>query len=111
MEAGAENCYSHTSSFTGTPQRRDDTRSVLCPPVLSHPSMHALSTSLDGLIVLESDVFEDERGFLLEAWSQRAFQQATGVDAQFVQDNLSGSWKMCCVDSTISFHPVHRASW
>jgi dTDP-4-dehydrorhamnose 3,5-epimerase len=55
--------------------------------------MHALSTSLDGLLILESTVFEDERGFLLEAWSQRAFRQATGVDAQFLQDNLSGSWK------------------
>lgn len=53
--------------------------------------MHALATSLEGVLVLEPTVFEDERGFFLETWNEQGFAQTTGVDARFVQDNQSGS--------------------
>ncbi|MGH8704536.1 MAG: dTDP-4-dehydrorhamnose 3,5-epimerase, partial [Burkholderiales bacterium] len=36
-------------------------------------------------------VFADERGFFLETYNRRAFAQATGLDAEFVQDNHSRS--------------------
>jgi len=53
--------------------------------------MQALATSLEGVFILEPAVFHDERGFFLESWNRRAFVESTGVDADFVQDNHSGS--------------------
>jgi dTDP-4-dehydrorhamnose 3,5-epimerase len=53
--------------------------------------MQALDTSLDGVLILEPSVFEDERGYFVETWNQRRFAETTGVDAEFVQDNQSGS--------------------
>ncbi len=55
------------------------------------PVMQALATSLDGVLVLEPTVLEDERGFFLETWNERRFAETTGVDVRFVQDNQSGS--------------------
>lgn len=46
---------------------------------------------LDGLVVLQSEVFEDERGFLVVPWSRSQFDQAVGPATDFVQDNHSGS--------------------
>jgi dTDP-4-dehydrorhamnose 3,5-epimerase len=53
--------------------------------------MRAVSTPIDGLLVLEPQVFGDERGFFTESWNQRTFDTVTGVQAQFVQDNHSRS--------------------
>jgi len=47
-------------------------------------------TELPGLFIIEPKVFGDERGFFLETWS-RARYAASGVDIDFVQDNLSKS--------------------
>ena len=38
-------------------------------------------------------MFGDERGFFFESFNQRDFNQATGIDATFVQDNHSKSAK------------------
>jgi dTDP-4-dehydrorhamnose 3,5-epimerase len=53
--------------------------------------MKALATALPGVLLLQPRVFADTRGFFLESFNQRAFAQATGVDAPFVQDNHSRS--------------------
>jgi dTDP-4-dehydrorhamnose 3,5-epimerase len=53
--------------------------------------MQALSTPMDGLLVLEPKVFGDERGFFTESWNQRTFEAVTGVSTTFVQDNHSRS--------------------
>jgi dTDP-4-dehydrorhamnose 3,5-epimerase len=50
----------------------------------------ALPTELDGLVVVEPDVFGDERGFLLETYSESKWR-ALGIDVDFVQDNHSRS--------------------
>lgn len=50
-------------------------------------------TAIPGVLILEPRVFGDERGFLLESFNQRAFNEATGLDVQFVQDNHSRSAK------------------
>jgi dTDP-4-dehydrorhamnose 3,5-epimerase len=42
-------------------------------------------------LLLEPLVFNDERGFLMEAWNVRAFRTEVKLDAQFVQDNQSRS--------------------
>lgn len=48
-------------------------------------------TALAGVLVLEPRRFGDDRGFFLESFNQRAFNEATGLDVQFVQDNHSRS--------------------
>jgi dTDP-4-dehydrorhamnose 3,5-epimerase len=53
--------------------------------------MQTLATSLDGVLILEPTVFRDERGFFLETWNRRAFEEVTGETSEFVQDNHSGS--------------------
>ena len=55
--------------------------------------MKVVATDLPGVLILEPRVFEDARGFFFESWNRRAFLEATGVDAVFVQDNHSRSVK------------------
>lgn len=54
--------------------------------------MNIIPTSLEGLLILEPNVFEDNRGYFLEMHNQNRLQTA-GIDAVFVQDNLSCSKK------------------
>ena len=53
--------------------------------------MKAIETRLPEVLILEPRVFGDERGFFLESFNQRAFEHATGLNRQFVQDNHSRS--------------------
>ena len=53
--------------------------------------MRATPTAIAGVLVIEPKVFADERGFFFESYNERAFAQATGVTAKFVQDNHSRS--------------------
>jgi dTDP-4-dehydrorhamnose 3,5-epimerase len=53
--------------------------------------MHAVRTPIDGLVMLEPRVFGDERGFFLESYNQRSFEQLVGFAPAFVQDNHSKS--------------------
>ncbi len=48
-------------------------------------------TALAEVLILEPKVFGDDRGFFFESFNQRDFQQATGLDVNFVQDNHSKS--------------------
>lgn len=50
-------------------------------------------TALPEVLVLQPQVFGDERGFFLESFNQRDFRAATGFEVQFVQDNHSRSVK------------------
>jgi dTDP-4-dehydrorhamnose 3,5-epimerase len=43
------------------------------------------------VLIIEPKVFGDERGFFYESFNAKAFAEATGVTAQFVQDNHSRS--------------------
>jgi dTDP-4-dehydrorhamnose 3,5-epimerase len=53
--------------------------------------MKAVPTALPGVLLLEPQVHEDARGFLMESYNRRSFEQATGCDVTFVQDNHSHS--------------------
>jgi dTDP-4-dehydrorhamnose 3,5-epimerase len=44
-------------------------------------------------LIIEPRVFGDTRGFFFESFNQRAFNLATGLDVNFVQDNHSRSSK------------------
>jgi dTDP-4-dehydrorhamnose 3,5-epimerase len=44
-------------------------------------------------VLIEPKVFGDARGFFFESFNQKAFNEATGTNHQFVQDNHSRSAK------------------
>ncbi len=48
-------------------------------------------TALPEVLILDPKVFGDDRGFFFESFNQRDFQQATGLEVNFVQDNHSKS--------------------
>ena len=50
-------------------------------------------TPIAGVLILEPKVFGDARGFFFESFNARDFEQATGVQRHFVQDNHSKSAK------------------
>ncbi|WP_322529115.1 dTDP-4-dehydrorhamnose 3,5-epimerase [Salinicola sp. LHM] len=53
--------------------------------------MKVTETQLPEVWILEPKVFGDERGFFMESFNQRAFEEATGCRRTFVQDNHSRS--------------------
>lgn len=53
--------------------------------------MKVIRTDLPDVLILEPQVFGDERGFFLESYNKRRFREATGLDVEFVQDNQSRS--------------------
>ncbi|TWC60618.1 dTDP-4-dehydrorhamnose 3,5-epimerase [Pseudomonas sp. SJZ080] len=55
--------------------------------------MNVIETALPGVLILEPKVFGDERGFFYESFNAKAFEEATGLKRQFVQDNHSRSQK------------------
>lgn len=55
--------------------------------------MKAVPAGLPGLLAIEPRVHEDPRGFFFESYNRKAFREASGVDAEFVQDNHSRSVK------------------
>lgn len=54
--------------------------------------MNIFSTILEGVRVVEPDVFGDDRGFFMETWHARRYH-AHGLPGTFVQDNVSFSEK------------------
>jgi len=55
--------------------------------------MKVTTTAIEGLLILEPRVFGDERGFFLESYNQKAFDDALRHEVRFVQDNHSRSVK------------------
>lgn len=55
--------------------------------------MQAISTAIDGVFILEPKLFGDARGFFTESYNRRVFEELTGAQVDFVQDNHSRSAK------------------
>jgi len=53
--------------------------------------MQITPTKIPDVLLIEPRVFQDDRGFFLESFSQRAFDEAVGQHYDFVQDNHSSS--------------------
>ena len=51
--------------------------------------MKIIKTDIPDLLIVEPEVFGDNRGYFFESFSQRKFEEATGVKVDFVQDNES----------------------
>ena len=54
--------------------------------------MNKIETGIDGLFVIEPKVFGDKRGWFMESWSKKKFEEV-GINCEFVQDNHSFSEK------------------
>ena len=52
--------------------------------------MKFIKTPIEDVILIEPQVFGDDRGFFMESWQSRKFAEA-GIEATFVQDNHSRS--------------------
>ena len=55
-------------------------------------TMKAIKEKLNGIILIEPDVYPDNRGFFLESYSKKKYEQI-GINCEFVQDNHSASTK------------------
>jgi len=53
--------------------------------------MKVTACSIPDVLLIEPRVFGDDRGFFFESFNQRSFNNATGLDLAFVQDNHSKS--------------------
>jgi dTDP-4-dehydrorhamnose 3,5-epimerase len=53
--------------------------------------MKVTASAIPGVLIIEPKVFTDARGFFYESFNQKAFNEATGLDVTFVQDNHSRS--------------------
>lgn len=52
--------------------------------------MEIVKTSIDGLVIIQPKVFEDERGYFMESYKE-SFFKANFPDIHFIQDNESKS--------------------
>ena len=55
--------------------------------------MNVIQTKIPDVIIFEPKVFGDDRGFFYESFNAKLFEQATGLNVNFVQDNHSKSAK------------------
>ncbi len=55
--------------------------------------MKATRLAIPDVVLIEPKVFGDARGFFFESFNQKAFNEATGTQHEFVQDNHSRSAK------------------
>ena len=53
--------------------------------------MKIITTPISDILLIQPQVFEDERGFFLESYQKNRFAEA-GINAVFVQDNHSKSY-------------------
>lgn len=53
--------------------------------------MQVVQTAIAEVLILEPQVFGDERGFFFESFNQQKFEALTGIKTDFVQDNHSKS--------------------
>ncbi|MBN2413366.1 dTDP-4-dehydrorhamnose 3,5-epimerase [candidate division KSB1 bacterium] len=54
--------------------------------------MQFLSTEIKDVVLIKPDIFTDQRGYFLEMYNQKEYKEH-GINAEFVQDNMSSSVK------------------
>jgi len=54
--------------------------------------MKLIKTSIQEIVIVEPDTFEDSRGYFMETYQERRYREL-GINVRFVQDNLSYSRK------------------
>lgn len=53
--------------------------------------MNIVKTDIEGVFIVEPQIFSDERGYFCETFNERRFLQLTDIRTTFVQDNESRS--------------------
>lgn len=53
--------------------------------------MNVIKTDIEGVLIIEPQVFGDDRGFFLETFQSKRYAQEAGITQEFVQDNHSRS--------------------
>lgn len=53
--------------------------------------MDVIQTKIPEVLIIKPQVFGDDRGFFLESFNQKKFQEKTRINTKFVQDNHSRS--------------------
>ncbi|MEY2976630.1 MAG: dTDP-4-dehydrorhamnose 3,5-epimerase [Cyanobacteriota bacterium] len=53
--------------------------------------MNIQPTAIPDILLITPQCFQDDRGFFMESYNQRRFQEKTGIQVDFVQDNHSQS--------------------
>ncbi|MGB1248179.1 MAG: dTDP-4-dehydrorhamnose 3,5-epimerase [Chitinophagales bacterium] len=66
-------------------------------------------TEIEGLWVFEPKVFEDSRGYFFESFNKNTFQENTGLNIDFVQDNESKSVKGVLRGMHYQLNPMAQA--
>jgi len=55
--------------------------------------MNFIPTPLEGCFIIEPKIISDARGYFMESFNEKTFQDGVGQDVHFVQDNQSFSSK------------------
>ena len=55
--------------------------------------MRITRLNIPDVILIEPQIFSDDRGFFFESFNHKKFKETTGVDVNFIQDNHSQSIK------------------
>ena len=55
--------------------------------------MNFIPTSISDCFIIESKLISDDRGYFMESFNERVFQEGVGQEVHFVQDNQSFSKK------------------
>jgi dTDP-4-dehydrorhamnose 3,5-epimerase len=55
--------------------------------------MQVIKTKIPDVLIIEPQVYGDDRGFFLESFNEKDFFEQTGLNPKFVQDNHSRSVK------------------
>jgi dTDP-4-dehydrorhamnose 3,5-epimerase len=55
--------------------------------------MRIITTPIEGLLIIEPSIFHDDRGYFFESFNQKLFNEKTGENRLFVQDNQARSVK------------------
>lgn len=53
--------------------------------------MKIIETEIQGLFIIEPDVYGDSRGYFFESFNKKRIEEQTGISVDFVQDNESRS--------------------
>ena len=48
--------------------------------------MEIITTSIEGVVIIEPKIFKDDRGYFYESWNQKEFDEKVRP-IRFVQDN------------------------
>ena len=71
--------------------------------------MKAVNLSIPDILLVEPQVYEDERGLFFESFNQKEFEKITGRDVNFMQDNQSHSTKNVLRGLHYQVHPMSQA--